>query len=178
MNELAVSFKQQIIESHEKGKASDERLCKEILNNINLKRQTALLLESAERDLKWSQWRQLKETLPMDNAAIKNYFSLLHRFPEPAVELKIALQSIKKAMQVTECLPNSPGKGETLHEPTNFFTESTLAVIRLTSAFRKYVARHPIKTWEPQTAELFLRSFEPVVNCYREVAAWLKSTQC
>ena len=177
--QLVPTFRARIIESHEKSKASDERLRKELLENINLKRATAVLLSSAERDLDNPQWRKLKKELPFDGDAIKSYFTLLHRFPEPADDLQTALLSIRKSLEVTMALPVSDSyeRGK-LHEPSNFFTQTTLAAIRLAAEFRKYIARYPVKNWERQTAELFVRSLQPVINCHQQVASWLKSTQC
>jgi hypothetical protein len=176
--ELVPTFQQQIVANHQRGLELDAELGRVLLERCNNTRETGLLLRTAENQLLPREWRALKASLPFCSDAIAAYRSFAERSKDkPFDDLKVALRSIKDALRTTEALPLLPGHSEQqLHgaEP-NYFVGVTFAISKIVLGFRRYCRQLPLKKWDRQTAELFLRSLKPLLEVHREVALWLKS---
>src|SRR5581483_2879854 len=165
-------------ESHCRGLELDDRLRQTLLGKCNSARETGLLLRAAQKQLSSDEWAELKASLPFDSSALHAYCSFAKKGKDkPYDDLQIALRSVQDALRATGTLPLAPGHSEQqIHgaEP-NFFVNVNLAVATIVSRFRKYVRQSPVRNWDRQTAELFLRSLKPLLEVHREVALWLKS---
>lgn len=167
--ELAVTFRKQILKKHEEGVKLDDELRDVVLRKLNVAREVGILLQESRDSLGFGGYSELRKDLGISDAALAEYISFSKRHAEPITDFREALRNVKAACQASGLLEIAPGHAkQNLHEP-HFFSTAAATLNRFLVLFRKHADQHPITTWRPAAREQFRRTLEPMVKIYHSL---------
>jgi len=172
--ELALTLRDEITRKHHEGIALDQQLRDTLLRKLECTRETGILLDEAQDQIRGDAWREFTGSLPFDSKAMSEYLKFARKHSEPVTEVAQAMRCAFDAALTTGLLPFADGHGpQKLHAP-NFFSKLTVAVQQIAAGWRRFANRYPVDQWRDEQKEQFCESLRPILAMHRETALSLK----
>jgi hypothetical protein len=165
--ELAVALQNQIAQSHERCVDLSKQLEQILIDQLAATRETGILFQTARADLTPGEFKELRDAVGIDSAAVQNYINFARTHQEPVTRLADAVSCMKTVLQRTGLLESRGLSSHRVQPPENFWIYAAKTVRTLIDFWNRFTRGRELSQNEKDQALAILSPLLEIARSLR-----------